>query len=106
MGRPSKIDTLVNDMRVHQEKEAEFKARISAASGDVLALADLLAEAARHERSTRKDSPVGRDGKATFTVSQLFACYILDAAENAYSAARARATSPSAPPAPPEATDG
>lgn len=77
------------DFKIQRTTEAAFKARVEVAGDDVLTLADLLAEASRHERSTRGDSVVGKDGRARFTASQLFACYMVDAAEQAYSAARA-----------------
>lgn len=85
----SALHKLAVEFRILQEKEFAFRERISAVSDDILALADLLAEASRHERSMRADSVVGRDGRARFTPSQLFACYMVDAAESAYSMARA-----------------
>jgi hypothetical protein len=66
----------------------DFQQAVRNARNDVMALADLMADAIEHQRKTRGDSVIGRDGKALFTASQLFACYMVDAAQRAYSAAR------------------
>lgn len=88
MAQPKRRADIAAEFREREEHLAAFKARLAHAEGDSMTLADMLAEAVRHERATRKDSVIGRNGKATFTPSQLFACYVLDAAEAAYTASR------------------
>jgi hypothetical protein len=65
-----------------------FLQRIKASAGDVLVLSDLMAEAIAMERGSRPLAPVGLNGKVTFTYEQLMASHCMDAARNAYLAAR------------------
>jgi hypothetical protein len=68
-----------------------FRARVATAAGNVLLLADLMAEAIAMDRESRPLEPVGRDHRVYFAFERLQAMYCLDAARAAYVAARGEA---------------
>lgn len=70
------------------ERGKEFRRRVTDAAGDAVKCADLMAEAIAMDREQRGLEPVGRDGRAQFTMERLEACYCLDAAREAYLKAR------------------
>lgn len=70
------------------ERGKEFLARVRDAAGDVVRCADLMAEAIAIDRESRRLEIVGHDGRSTFSMEELQACYCLDASRDAYLLAR------------------
>ena len=68
----------------------EFLSRVTEAEGDVLRLADLMAEAILMEREYRSLDPVGLNGKKIVSLENLAAMHCMDTARAAYSRARGK----------------
>lgn len=79
-------------------RTAEFKERVTAAEGDAVRCADLMAEAIAMDREARGFGVVGNDGRSTFEFERLQACYCLDDARAAYLRARRSNAVGQAPP--------
>jgi hypothetical protein len=65
-----------------------FRSRIIAAEGDLLALADLMAESILVNRESRCLELVGRDGRSTVCVEEIDSYHSMDAARESYLCAR------------------
>jgi hypothetical protein len=87
MGRRSGIERL-DAIPAAIERGNEFQSRIAEAGGDAVRCADLMAEAIEMDREARMLEPVGRDGRATFSMERLTACQCMSAAREAYLRAR------------------
>ncbi len=66
----------------------DFKERVKVAEGDTVRLADLMAEAIAMDREARGLESVGKDGRQTFAMERLAACWCMDAARESYLKAR------------------
>lgn len=70
------------------ERADAFKARIHAADGDTVKLADLMAEAIELECEARGLEPVGNDGRKFVYIESIVASHCAIDAKNAYMKAR------------------
>ena len=70
------------------DRRDEFQARLKAADGDFMALADLMAEAITMQIDSNGLEPVGRNGKKTVCIESVCAAHCLISAKTAYLSAR------------------